>query len=145
MKIHQTLLLNPLQILRIALAICVMKHLDCHQNLLHPHMFQLLNTPWPNLKCCNPNKKSLANITNNLEASVEDWKALLKAKVDVSIKKKVSKIGNLRVGWECGVIMDEEFKVKVKELLDLWLIVAIYKIVLVFTNDFNREVLVMPM
>jgi len=42
-------------------------------------------------------------------------------------------------------ITNEEFKVKVKELLDLWLIVAIppmfCKIVLVLTNDFNREVL----
>jgi hypothetical protein len=45
--------------------------------------------------------------------------------------------------------MDEEFKVKVKELLDLWLVVTIplmfCKIVLVLTNDFNHEILVMPM
>jgi hypothetical protein len=33
--------------------------------------------------------KSLATITNNLEASVEDWKALLRAKVDVRIEKKM--------------------------------------------------------
>jgi hypothetical protein len=45
--------------------------------------------------------------------------------------------------------MDEEFKVKVKKLLDLWLVVTIppmfYKIILVFTTDFNCEVLVTPM
>jgi hypothetical protein len=43
--------------------------------------------------------------------------------------------------------MDEEFKVQVKKLLDLWLVVTIppvfYKIVLVLTNDFNREILAM--
>jgi hypothetical protein len=36
----------------------VMKHLGCHQDLIHPHLFQLLSIPWPNLKCCNPNKKA---------------------------------------------------------------------------------------
>jgi hypothetical protein len=41
--------------------------------------------------------------------------------VDVSIEKKDFKIGNLKVDWECYVIMAEEFKVKVKELLNLWL------------------------
>jgi hypothetical protein len=80
---------------------------------------------------------------------MENWKALLRAKVDVSIYKIIFIINNLKVIWECSVITDEEFKVKVKELLDMWLVVAIppmfCKIVLVFTNDFNCEVLVMPM
>jgi hypothetical protein len=43
--------------------------------------------------------------------------------------------------------MDDKFKVKVKKLLDLWLVVAIppmfYKIVLVLTIDFNCEILAM--
>ncbi len=80
---------------------------------------------------------------------MEDQEALLRAKVDVSIKKKVLKIGNIRVTRKCSVITDEEFQVKVKKLLDLRLVVAIppmfYKIGLVFTNDFNHEVLVTPM
>jgi hypothetical protein len=33
--------------------------------------------------------KSLANIASNLQASVEDQKALLRPKVDVSIEKKM--------------------------------------------------------
>jgi hypothetical protein len=45
--------------------------------------------------------------------------------------------------------MDEEFKVKVIKLLNMWLIVAIplvfCKIILVLTNDFNHEVLATPM
>ncbi len=40
--------------------------------------------------------------------------------MDVSIKrKKTFKIKNLKVVQKCGVNMDEEFKVKVKKLLDL--------------------------
>jgi hypothetical protein len=34
------------------------------------------------------------------------------------LEKNVLKKGNLRVAQECGVIMDDEFKVKVKKLLD---------------------------
>jgi hypothetical protein len=30
----------------------------------------------------------MATIANNLEVSVKDWKALLRARVDVSIEKK---------------------------------------------------------
>jgi hypothetical protein len=52
---------------------------------------------------------------------VEDREALLRAKVGVSIEKNDFKTRNLKATWECDVIMDEEFKVKVKELLDLWL------------------------
>ncbi len=65
----------------------------------------------------------------------------------LAYKKNVFKIGDLKVVRECDVIMDEEFKVQVKKLLDLWLVVTIppvfYKIVLVLTNDFNREILAM--
>jgi hypothetical protein len=53
----------------------------------------------------------MATIVNNLNASVEDWKALLKAKVDVNIKRNSFKIGNLKVVWECGVITNDEFKI----------------------------------
>jgi hypothetical protein len=52
---------------------------------------------------------------------VDDQEVVLRAKVDVSTEKNDFKIGNLKVAWKCDVIMDEEFKVKFKELLDLWL------------------------
>ncbi len=65
--------------------------------------------------------KNMATITSNLEASVDDQEVVLRAKVDVSTEKNDFKIGNLKVAWKCDVIMDEEFKVKFKELLDLWL------------------------
>jgi hypothetical protein len=37
----------------------------------------------------------------------------------LAYKKNVFKIGDLKVVRECDVIMDEEFKVQVKKLLDL--------------------------
>jgi hypothetical protein len=39
----------------------------------------------------------MATIVNNLNASVEDQKAMLRAKVDVNIKRNYFKIGNLKV------------------------------------------------
>jgi hypothetical protein len=55
-----------------------------------------------------------------LEANVKDCKLLLKEKVDVNKENKNAfKIGNLRVVGKCGLISCVEFKVKVKELLDL--------------------------
>jgi len=50
---------------------------------------------------------------------VKDQKVLLKAKWMLTLKKKVFKIGNLKAVRKCNVITNEEFKVKVKELLDL--------------------------
>jgi hypothetical protein len=48
--------------------------------------------------------KSLATITSKQESFVKDWEALLRAKVDVSIKKKAFKIDNLKIVKECEVI-----------------------------------------
>ncbi len=62
----------------------------------------------------------MAIIANSLEANVKDCKLLLKEKVDVNKENKNAfKIGNLRVVGKCGLISCVEFKVKVKELLDL--------------------------
>ncbi len=79
---------------------------------------------------------------------MKDHKALLKAKVDINIKNKNAfKIGNLRIVEKCGLISCVEFKVKVKELLDLYLIIAILSmlcyVIQVFTNNFKCEVLAM--
>jgi hypothetical protein len=64
---------------------------------------------------------------------MEDRKAMLRTKANISIEKNVYKIRNERVAQECGVITNEEFKVKVKKLLDLRLVITIppmfYKIV----------------
>jgi len=55
-----------------------------------------------------------------LATNVEEWEALLKVKVDVSIEKKNAfKIANLKATKECEIIMDAEFKARVKDLLNL--------------------------
>ncbi len=77
--------------------------------------------PMTKFKMLQSQPKSMATSTSNLEASVEDREAMLRANVDVSIEKNDFKIRNLNASWECDVIIDEEFKVKFKKLLDLWL------------------------
>jgi hypothetical protein len=84
-----------------------------------PPLVPTCKHPMTEFEMLQSQSKSLAAITSNLKASVEDREALLRAKVNVSIKKNDFKIGNLKVALECDVIMDEEFKVKFKELLDL--------------------------
>jgi hypothetical protein len=44
---------------------------------------------------------------------------LLRAKVNVNIEKNAFKIANLKVAWGCEVISNAEFKVRVKDLLDI--------------------------
>jgi hypothetical protein len=87
--------------------------------LVTPPPIPTFEHPMTKSEMLQSQSKSMATIVNNLEANVEDREAMLRAKVDVSIEKKVFNIGNLRVARKCGVITDEEFKIKVKELLDL--------------------------
>ncbi len=61
-----------------------------------------LNRPMTKTKILQ--SKSLATITSKQESFVKDWEALLRAKVDVSIKKKAFKIDNLKIVKECEVI-----------------------------------------
>jgi len=57
--------------------------------------------PMTKSKMLQSQPKSLATITSNLKANVEDQKALLRAKVDVGIQKKSFKYrehkGNLKM------------------------------------------------
>ncbi len=50
---------------------------------------------------------------------MEEWEALLKANVDVSIEKFAFKIANLKVIKKCEAIVNVELKARVKDLLNL--------------------------
>jgi hypothetical protein len=58
--------------------------------------------------------KSLATIANKLEASVKEWEALLKVKVNVAFKNNAHKTTNLKVSKECEVITNDDFKDEVR-------------------------------
>lgn len=51
---------------------------------------------------------------------MEDWEALLGAKVDVAIEKKnIFMIGNLKLVKECGMVVNVKFKARDKKLLNV--------------------------
>jgi hypothetical protein len=82
------------------------------------------------------------------ESFVNDWEALLGAKIDVNIEKKNAfNTWSLKVIKDCEMILHTKFKVRVKDLLDLLLVNNIlamfYWVIQVFINYLKCEVLVM--
>ncbi len=65
-------------------------------------------------KMLQSQSKSLATIANKLEASVKEWEALLKVKVNVAFKNNAHKTTNLKVSKECEVITNDDFKDEVR-------------------------------
>ncbi len=80
--------------------------------LVTPPPIPTFEHPMTKFEMLQSQSKTMVTIASNLEANVEDRKALLIAKANVSIEKNVFKIRNLRVAQECDVITNEEFKVK---------------------------------
>jgi hypothetical protein len=77
-----------------------------------------IERPMTKLEMLQSQSRSLVAITNKLTVSVEEWEALLMAKVDVNIEKKCIQNSQFKGNYGCEVIMDVKFKAKVKDLLD---------------------------